>query len=74
MSCVALQNGHSACVLPDFQIVAVEQLGCLLFSLIVIRAIQLVHADDMALLVEDVSAVVHDIRSINGTIIRAAGR
>jgi hypothetical protein len=33
-----------------------------------------VHADDMALLVEDVSAVVHDIRSINGTIIRAAGR
>lgn len=73
MPCVVLQDGHPAVALPDFQIVAVEQFGGLLFSLIVIRAIQLVHADDMALIVEDVSAVVHDIRSKTGTIIPGVG-
>ncbi|UPJ28999.1 hypothetical protein [Bradyrhizobium sp. CW1] len=47
---------------------AVEQFGGLLFSLILIRTIQFMHADDMPLIVEDVSAAAHDIRSINGTI------
>ncbi|UPJ77519.1 hypothetical protein IVB16_21585 [Bradyrhizobium sp. 183] len=51
----------------------VEQLGGLLFSLILIRTIQFMHADDMRLIVEDVSAVVHDIRSINGTIMPGDG-
>jgi hypothetical protein len=73
MPCMVPHDGHSARVLPDFQIVAVEQLGGLLFSLIIIRAIQFMHADDMPLIVEDVSAVVHDIRSINGTIIPGDG-
>ncbi|MGY4350965.1 hypothetical protein ACVWXM_007458 [Bradyrhizobium sp. GM7.3] len=52
---------------------AVEQLGGLLFSLILIRTIQFMHADDMPLIVEDVGAVVHDIRSINGTIMPGDG-
>jgi|tagenome__1003787_1003787.scaffolds.fasta_scaffold20531649_2 hypothetical protein len=66
---LVLKKGDLALAAPNFQIVPIEHLGGLLFGLFVVSAIQFVHGRDMPICVEHVSAVVHDRRPLNGTII-----
>ena len=69
LSCVALQSRDVPVSPPDIKVVPIEQLGRLLFGFAVIGAIQLVHAGNAPLIVEDIGAVVHGSRSPDGTII-----